>query len=459
VGSTLLTGRVLACLVLGAATLGLVLLALRSGDEGHEVAFLVDSAPQLKAGYEVRQAGRIVGTVASAKPTREGRARIALRIDDERAWPLRRGTKVHLRWAGTIRYSGRYVELVPGRPGAPPLQPGESPDVRAFRTVEFDEVVGTFDAATRADMRRTIDAAGGALRRAEKPLRRVLTGEAPEALQQARGVLEDLGADETGLDQLVRSADAVADSAARAQPTLGVLIQGAATSLDAVADESTSLQRTIVAAPSALRSVRTTLGRADRSLSNVNTLLQRLSPGVTELQALVRPLNATLGTIVSVGPSARRTLEVARTGAPAVTALLGRLQDRAPQIEDVMREAARQFVCVRPYAPEVAGFAATWAGFWGTGDLKDKVLRANVAVFPTIPATISPLDSKQYLTTTPQLRVAYPMPPGYVVGKPRFNKDCGVGPEVVTAEGDPERSAFDPLSKKLIEFEPNDGQG
>ena len=60
----------------------------------------------------------------SIEPAAEGRlARVELTIGDE-AWPLTQGTKMILRWGGTVSYANRYIALFPGPAGAPALADG-----------------------------------------------------------------------------------------------------------------------------------------------------------------------------------------------------------------------------------------------------------------------------------------------------------------------------------------------
>lgn len=450
--------RIAVIAAIAAAALVTAVIVRDSGADapGSRFTFVTDEAINLKKGFEVRLAGRRVGDVTTAEPTSDGRARIGLRIKDETALPLRKGTRLRLRWAGTIRYTGRYVEVVPGPAGARPLREDEIAEAGDLSTVELDEVFGTFDRATRRALGRTLDRSGVALRAAAPSLSKALGGSAPDAVEAAQGVLEDLGADPVALDQLLRSADAVANAAAESRPGIRALLQDSATTLSAFGDEAASLQQTLSSAPAALTSIRRTLLRADRTLTSAGVLVERLAPGIAQSRSLPAPLTRALRTIVRVGPDARRTLTRARTAAPPLAGLLDRARGVTPELESVAKEATRQFRCVRPYAPEVGGFAGTWAGFWGIGDLKDKILRANIAVFPTIPVTTVPLTSPEYLKVAPDLRIAYPMPPGYVVGKPKFDPSCGVGPEVVTAAGDPEAVNLDPFSKKLVEFEPRE---
>src|SRR3954452_25233519 len=109
----MLRARVLIPLLLVGAIASVVAVAASSDSPAGHLVVDADQARFIIKGSEVRVAGRTVGHVTSAEPTRTGRARIELRIDDDRVWPLHAGSRAILRWPSTIAYTGRRVDLVP----------------------------------------------------------------------------------------------------------------------------------------------------------------------------------------------------------------------------------------------------------------------------------------------------------------------------------------------------------
>ncbi|MCW3063329.1 MAG: hypothetical protein JWN32_501, partial [Solirubrobacterales bacterium] len=78
-----------AALVTVAAVVALIVVLSSGG--GHEIVVVTPSAEGVIPGIYVRAAGRPVGHVASAKVTKDHRARLVLQLDDS-DWPLGKDT-------------------------------------------------------------------------------------------------------------------------------------------------------------------------------------------------------------------------------------------------------------------------------------------------------------------------------------------------------------------------------
>lgn len=428
--------RLLALSALGLAAFAVAVLVTHSGGaEGGTLRVDVDQALYFQDGSEVRMRGQQVGTVTDVGTRPGGGARLDLRLD-EVAWPLPAGTRVRLHWASAIAYGGRYVELVPPKePGGQMLGDGASVPAEATAPVELDEVFRAFDREGREDLRRTFETAGAALEGSEEPLRSSLR-RAPSALEQARAVVDDLGADSRALRTLVSSSSRVAHAVAGSDPGVDPLIAGAAGTFAATRREAEALRSALESTPRTLQTARATLRRADGTLATVDQLGRHLAPGIDELQAITGPLDRVLTGVREVAPDATAALATARRGAPDITSLLDRTRDLLPMIESVADQAGQQTACIRPYAPEIAGLASTWTGFLAPTDTKDKMARINVPVFPF--SNLTTMTPGEITSAFPQVRFAFPIPPGQIAGQPWFLPACGLGPETLDPAQDPE---------------------
>lgn len=438
--------------IAGVVLVAVLLVLARPGGDAHRgrVVLVVDEAASMFEGVPVRASGNHVGSVADARPTGDGRARITLDVDDRRVWPLPTDSRFRLRFGGTISTSNRYIEIVRGS-AASRLSDGALIAARNIDVpLEVDALTGTLDDSTQRDLRTLVRRGGGALEQGGPALRRAL-GPAPDALGEARAVMGGLGADPASLATLVRAADAVTATIEASDPAVGALVEQASGALGAVGAETRALQGTLTRAPAVLRQTQRTLATADDVLRTAGTLTRRVGPGVTEARRLAAPLARILGTVEQTGPDVRTALATLRRAAPDIDGLLGSLRTTAPQLRDVAAESARQLACVRPYAPELAGFFSTWAGFTGQGDKKDKYAR--ITIQTTVPITTGmPITTPQLSKLFPGLtaQYAFPRPPGANAGKPWFIPECGVGPDSVDPTKDPEARPFDPLSKTII---------
>jgi len=440
--------RVVPVLIALAAVLVAVIALSRSS--GHEVNVTVPSAEGLIAGLDVRAAGRPVGSVERVEATSDRRARITLRIDDDRVWPLPWDTKMRLRLGGTIKFTDRYVDIQRGRAaGAGIPDGGNLPAANFAVPTEFDEVFGTFDRRTRADLTRLLADGAAAISPARAELQAGLRA-APPAVDAAAGLVDDLGYDPRPLQQLVRSGDRVVDAIERSDPGIGHVVQDAAATFAAIASQGRALQRALHATPDTLVAARTTLGHADRSLTATSDVLDVLSPGVREAQRLVRTLEGALRELRSVGPDARSTLASLRRASPGLTKLLQRATPLAPTLASAGKEAAKQLDCIRPYTPEINGLAATWGPrVWGFGDGKDKYLRAQVGSYTFTNTSVA--STANVVKSTPGLRVAFPQPPGFVAGQPWFQPQCGITKDVFDPAKDPESQAKEMYPKAFYD--------
>ena len=423
-------------LVLVAAVLVAAFVLLREEREGHRLTILASEARYMRPGLEVRTSGKKIGAVDVAEATRAGTARVEVLIEDD-AWPLPEGTTALFRWAGTIAFTNRYVELTPPAKPGPPLRDGGTlagGDVTP--TVELDEIAKLFDARTRRDVRALL-ANGAPAFEAARPALPGALDKAPPALEQARAVLADLGADREALGSLVRSADRLVHAVDASDPGVRSLLSDGATTLRAVASRTEQLEQTLSALPTTLRTARTTLADAEPTITRLDRALRRLAPGVDELQRTSRPLVSTLRTARDVVPQARVTLATLRGATPDLNPLLDSAPALLDRVDAVAKEGTSQLECLRPYTPEVAGLASNWVGFLSYGDDLDKYARVTGGVVPQAFHAL-PTTSAQWLALVPGQRFAFPQPPGWASGQPWFIPECGVGPESLDAKQDPE---------------------
>lgn len=448
--------QLLRAAAVAAALLIVVVLVANSGSSGHRVEMTVPGATGVLKGFDVRMAGAPVGRVKSVDLTDDYRAKIVLDIDDK-AWPLPADTRFTLRQAGTIHFSDRYVQIDRGSAKTWLPDGADIPASRFVNPVEFDTVFKTFDAKTRGDLTKLLNAGAGSAPLVARNLAPALRS-GPRAARSTSAILRQLGDDPETLDVLVRSTSAVAESAASANPGLGALVDGASRTFRAVAARSADLRTVLTEAPATLAAARGTAGRVNGTLKKAQALTDDLKPGVTSLRAISPPLAHLLGTVVKVGPDARGTLATLDAAAPDLNGLVDRVtKPLLPQVQSVGREAAKQLECIRPFTPEVAGLAVNWATLWGAaGDSQDKIFRAQVGVVPYPNETTVSSGAVASVLPKGALRMAFPRPPGQLVNKPWFQPQCGITEDALDINKDPEATAFDPLSKKIIDL---DGPG
>jgi ABC-type transporter Mla subunit MlaD len=426
-----------ALLVVSAVTLVLVLGGTGAG--GHHLYVTVPDASNAVAGQEIREAGAKVGQIDSTEAINGGKAaRLKLEIED-RAWPLPVGSSMTFRWGGTISFDNRYIDLVPGPRGGASLRNGATLPTTDFHLpVEVDQFDSMFTAKVRKDVRAFLARSGAAFDQLRPDVQRTLAGAAPAALSETAHLMQDLAADQRSLDTLIRSMDGVVHAVHEADPGLGQLLSGAATTFEALGRESRQVSATIGNLPSTFSSLSSTLGHVQATLRGANTVLDRLAPGVTEVRRVAAPLNSLLGSIVAVGPDARQTFQTARATAPSLNPFLARVTRVMPKLGSIGHQSADQLKCVRPYTPDILSFPTNWADFMSSVDGKDKLFRAEPQVFIPLSYNTQLENSAGVAKQFPGARYAFPAPPGNNAGQPWFLPECGITKDTLDPAKDPE---------------------
>jgi phospholipid/cholesterol/gamma-HCH transport system substrate-binding protein len=270
-------------------------------------------------------------------------------------------------------------------------------------------------------------------------------------LAQVDAVFRDLGYDKAALSTLVNSTDNVVNAVGRSNPGIQQLLQGAANTFTAVANQSQALQTAISNAPQSFQNAGHALFHLADTLDHAATLSDRLNPGVTQLRELAAPLNNVLGTVVGVAPDAISTLRTVRDAAPSLDSLLTKASSPLmPRLQTIGKTLARQLDCVRPYTPEIVGTLSTWGAFWGLGDNKDTVLHG--ALGPTAMTNANLTDSATLGKVLPGLAINFPAVPGSIVNQPWYQPQCGITADSFNLAKDPEAHTLDPLGAKIVPY-------
>lgn len=446
--------RQLAVGALGVIALIAITIAIAPGGSSntHPVHVRLSQATNVLEGQWIREGGVKVGQVTKVKPVDRGRAvQIDLSIDDDH-WPIPRSSTMEVRYGGTITYANRYIRLLRGKAGGPMMEDGyDLPPASFVRPLEADTLLRTFTPKVRGDLKGFFDSIGPAMQLSRTPLRASLQQRrAPALLREGSALFEDFNQAQDALNALVVTGDHVIDSVQRANPDVGNLVQGAAGTYAAIADEAQGVRETLDEAPSTLVTTRATLRQAETTLTSARELTDKMGPGVTELRRIAAPLARTLTTVADVGPDAQATLRTLRTAAPDLDGLLANLTNTMPSLEKVGERGATAMHCIRPYSPEIAGFFSNWTGFTESNDGRNKYVRLALQASPYPSAT--PLTAEQFQKLVPHLKYAFPRPPGYNGGQPWLLDECHAGKDAL----DPSKNPLDDYRPKQAIYTEND---
>jgi len=404
------------------------------------------NANQLTWGQEVRLGGRKVGEIKSVEAA-GGNAVVELKITDDQAWPLRRGTIARARFGSTTSYSWRYIELLPGPASAGVMEDGgvlsREETVNPF---EYDETFRIMRGRTDDDLRASFTGLGDTLAGRGDDLGRALR-DAPGGLDETSRFVRELGASERALRTLLVAGDRTTTALAERDDELQGLVSGAAETFDELAENADEQQAALDRLPRTLRTTTTTLGRVDVSLVLLDALLDDLRPGAAELRRLADPLRGALAELRRVTPLAADAFGRGTEAAPELTRLLNVGTEELPLLGTVLGQLQPIVGCLRPYGPEIAGTLGAWAGFGMNVDEFGHYIHGTpLQVNPLLPTGTSMNSQEIVEASGGRLRYAFPRPPGLNASQgigpddsePFFQPQCGAGPESLDPSKDPE---------------------
>lgn len=428
-----------AALGLAGAAAIVILVVTVSGGSTHTLYAGFDNAIQMVPGQQVRMAGRPVGEIGTIRLDKQsGTAVVQLKITDDSVWPVPHGSYAVARWGSTTAYLGRYTELIPGPKRNPPLPDGgiltPQQDSTAF---ELDQAYNIFRGRTAGDASNLLLRLGATLHDEAAPLQQGLAA-APSGLGQAADLMQALSANQNDLRTLAVAGDQTLSALAQRNAALGQLVSTAAGTMDTFAQHTADERAALDRAPQTFDRATSTFGRLDVSLNGLDRLVGELRPGAPALAQVARTATSTLGTLLAVAPQATQTLRRGIAAAPSLRQLFSTGETFMPPAARALQTFEPMLGCLRPYAPDIAGFLTTWPGFTSHYDAGGHYGRAfELTVVPALyPGTA--LNSKQALSVSPGLTYAFPRPPGMNDGHPYFVPQCGITPAALNPADDPE---------------------
>jgi ABC-type transporter Mla subunit MlaD len=432
-----MSARTLNALVLGALGAAAIILGLIlfTGGTTHTLRAGFDNVIQLTPGQQVRIAGRPVGELGKIKLV-QGQAVVEIKITDDDAWPLPKGTTARSRWGSTTAYLTRYVELYPGPKDAGNLEDGA---ILTSRTAfELDESYRIFKQDTDRQTSRLLSSLGDGLEDEGDDLNRGLAA-APRGLDAVGDLARELAADEERLRTLAVAGDETTSALAAQSEDLKALITNAAGTVQEFAAHTQAQQQALDRAPKTFDQTTGTLSRLDTSLDKLDALVSDIRPGAPALRDLATTARGTLSELRTVSPLVSSTLDKGTVAAPRLTRLFNTAAPFFPNARRALTTFNPMFDCLRPYGPEIAGFLETWTGQLKNYDAFGHYARSfPLTVIPALPPGTGNTSEAALNLQQGTLTYAMPRAPGLNAGKPWLRPQCGTGPDSLNANKDPE---------------------
>jgi virulence factor Mce-like protein len=356
------TGRILTMVAFAASCIGLLLFlwisfggALPFAAQGYRLQAEFQDAVQLGAQSDVRISGVTVGKVVSVSLDRHtGLTRAVLQLGSRYA-PRPADTRAILRSKSLLGET--YIELSPGTAHGPTLPDnGTIPQTQIAPSVQLDQILSTFDPATRRAFMIWQQDDALALTGRGQDFNDAIGQLYPFAVN-VDSVLTVLHRDSAATTTLLRNGGRVFSALAQSPSELQSFVRNSNALFAATAAQNVALAATIRAFPGFLVATRETVARVARFAGTTQPLINELRPAATPLsQALegsvilapeLKSLLVNLGPLTAASaagiPALERFLNLSVPWLTRLTPYLGNLVPVIEYINTYRREIASFF--------------------------------------------------------------------------------------------------------------------
>jgi phospholipid/cholesterol/gamma-HCH transport system substrate-binding protein len=397
--------------------LGVVVLALLGGlaavlgrGGSFTATAVLPNAGNLFVGSSVMYDGYEAGSVKSID-VKDGRAVVELSIDDEFG-PLHDGATAEVIWKAAL--GERLVRVVDG-----PEENAELPDDAMLRgiqrePVELDAVLSALDGPTRQHLASLVTRLRGTLAGREVDANASLRTAGP-ALRELGAVLREVGADGEAIKQVVTQFDETMGILATRDESLEQIVTSLASATRTVAEQEEGLGATLEKLPPVLQRATGTLARVPRTVDVTLPLLEELAPATANLRSVSRNLEPLLRDLRPTVAQLQPTLDSLSQLLGITPGLLDAGTATVPDVDDAMAGLTPALDFLRPYTPEIAGWATSWGSAGANYDANGKYVRFHIQTGPEalIPSSKPGLGVTQDLTPAPGAPVDQPWTDAY----------------------------------------------
>lgn len=398
--------------VLAAALVGGPILLVEQGD-GYGVRAVVPNAGNLFIGSSVMYDGYEAGTVTDIE-VQDGQALVKLAIDDEFG-PLHDGATVEVVWKAAL--GERLVRIVDGAEKNPELPDGSLLEGIQREPVELDAVLSALDTPTRKRLSSLVSRLQDTLAGREKDARASLRTAGP-ALEQLGAVLREVGTDGEAIKEIVTQFDETMQILASRGDSLETVITSLAAATGTIAEQEQGVGETLRKLPPVLTKATTTLSRVPGTVEATLPMLEDLAPATGRLKSVSRNLSPLLQDLRPTVADLRPTLDLLSQLLGITPGLLDVSTATAPNADAAMSGLAPVLDFLRPYTPELTGWATNWGSAGGNLDANGHYVRFHIqaGAESLVPSSAPGPGVTQNLTPDPGAPVGQPWTDAYGSG-------------------------------------------
>jgi virulence factor Mce-like protein len=360
------TAKLLSMVAFAASCIGLLLFLWISfggtipfAAQGYRFSVEFNQAVELSPQSDVRIAGVSVGKVESVNlDTRTGLSRAVIQIDSQYA-PRPANTRAVLRAKSLLGET--YVELTPGSENGPKVpDDGSLPQAQVADTVQLDQILSTFDPATRRAFEVWQQQDGIALTNRGEDFNAAIAQLYPFATN-VESVLSVLRHDSAATTTLLHDTGQVFSAISSSPSALQGFIRNSNSVFSATAAEDIALANSIKAFPGFLVATRETIARVNTFAANTKPLIDELRPAAVQLSpalidtAVVAP--ELRDVLTDIGP----VTAASKAGIPAFEHFLNASVPWLGRLTPYLGNLVPIFDYINTYRSEIAAFFANSA--------------------------------------------------------------------------------------------------
>jgi phospholipid/cholesterol/gamma-HCH transport system substrate-binding protein len=355
--------RILVMIAFASSCVGLLLFlwlsfggTLPLAPQGYRFSVEFDQAVQLGTEADVRIAGVSVGRVVTVGlDRRTGLTRAEIQVDPRFA-PRPAGTRATLRQKSLLGET--YVELSNGNSRGPILRDGGSlPLGQVAPTVQLDQILSSFDPATRRAFQVWVQQDGIAFTGRGEDFNAALAGLFPFATK-VEAVLSVLRRDGAATSTLLHDGGQVFSAISASPAHLQGLIRNANATFAATGAQADALAGAIRAFPAFLVATRATIDRVARFSATAKPLIDELRPAAVQLSPALESIAVLAPHLRDVLSDVGPLVTASRGGEPALEQFLHASIPWLTRLEPYLGGLVPVIDYVDAYRHDVAGFFA-----------------------------------------------------------------------------------------------------
>ena len=288
-----------------------------------------------------------------------------------------------------------YIELSPGSPESGLIpEDGTLASENVDKTVRIDELLKTFDADTRDDLRTWLTSLDAGLRGAGPDINAAF-GQAGRTAIAAEGVLGVLDRQRDATRRLVHDSGVVFGAIGNQEAAVQGLITSGERLFEATAARDAELAETLRILPTFLRELRPTMAELDKTTTELDPVVAALGPVAATLQPTLDDVAAFAPDLETTFERVEPLTEAAKRGLPAATKILERARPLMGRLYPLSRDLLPATQYIKRYRHELI---YPWA----------KAAATTQATFPD-PTTGEPLSYLRLLPVVgPEALMGYP---------------------------------------------------